>query len=212
MIRCMVVEDFPIFRDAISRALQHDQRIELLGAHATARELLDAIVMDRVEALLLDLHLPDMEGITLIQRVRQASPATRIVVFTASEQPRQVRAALAAGANGYVVKRQDSEQVIEALVAVCAGGTVLAPQVAASLLSMRMGGTAGEVGNGVDDLRASDLQILRRLTEGETDAQIADALYVSTRTVQNHLSRIRFVAGVARRPELARWAIDHALI
>ncbi|MCW2926001.1 MAG: two component transcriptional regulator, LuxR family [Thermoleophilia bacterium] len=212
MIRTMVVEDFPIFRAAISRALQLDQRIDLVGAYPTARGLLDAIVMDQVQALLLDLHLPDMEGTTLIERVRQVSPQTRIVVFTASEQPRQVRAALAAGAHGYVVKRQESEQIIDALIAVCAGGTVLAPQVAASLLSLRMGGTAGEVGNGIDELRPSDLQILSRLVDGETDAQIAGALYVSTRTVQNHLARIRSMAGVVRRPELARWAIEHALV
>lgn len=209
MIRTLIVEDFPIIREAIARAVSLDPRVHLLGAHGTGRDLLDAMVVTSVDAVLVDLHLPDIGGSELIRRVRQVSPRTRILVFTASEQPGQVKAALTAGAHGYVVKRQDAPQVIEALVAVCAGGTVLSPQITGSMLAGHVGGGIGGPG---EALRDGDLEIVERVIQGQTDSEIARAIFVSTRTVQNHLARIRRVAGVARRPELARWALDNNLV
>lgn len=207
MIRVMVVEDFPIIREAISRALINDERIDLLASYGTAHALLDGLVGQVADVVLLDLHLPDMDGPTLIRRILRVCPAARIVVFTASEHPGLVRAALEAGAQGYTVKRQHETQVIEALVAVYEGGTALAPQIAAATMQ---GISCGD--HSSCELRPHDLDLVRFVVAGQTDEQIAAEMFISTRSVQNHLARIREFAGVKRRPELARWAVENAIV
>jgi DNA-binding NarL/FixJ family response regulator len=206
-----IVEDFPIVRTAISDALGRDARLEVLDACADAKALLDALVVREPDVALIDLHLPDMDGPKLIARVRRLHPDVRIVVFSACERPAQVLAALHAGANGYTVKRQSAREGADGLVAVCQGGTVLAPQVALAVLDPRAASTDSE-GGAATRLEPTDAEIIRMVVAGETDEQIARALFVSTRTVQNRLTRIRRIACVQRRTELARWALENELI
>ena len=206
-----IVEDFPIVRSAISDALAADDRVEVRDTVASARELLDALVMSEPDVVLVDLHLPDMDGPKLIKRLRRLHPDVQVLVFTASERPALVLSALHAGARGYVVKRQPAREIADAIVAVQGGGTVLAPQVASSVVSPAAGGTEEAV-DGVARLGRADAEIVRMVVDGETDEQIARALYVSTRTVQNRLTRIRRVARVQRRTELARWALENDLV
>lgn len=206
-----VVEDFPIVRSAITDALSRDARLEVLDSCADAKALLDALVMREPDVALVDLHLPDMDGPKLIGRIRRLHPDVRIVVFSACERPAQVLAALHAGANGYAVKRQSAREVADGLVAVSQGGTVLAPQVALAVLDPRAASTDGDAGAACR-LEPTDAEIIRMVVAGETDEQIARALFVSTRTVQNRLTRIRRIARVQRRTELARWALENELI
>lgn len=212
-VRVSIVEDFPIVRTAIADALANDGRVEICDAVCDARALLDALVMNEPDIVLVDMHLPDMDGPRLIDRIRRLHPSVQVVVFSASERPALVLAALHAGARGYVVKRQPAREIADAILAVHAGGTVLAPQVASAVVSP--GG--GPVGNGEDGVGAArlgqaDAEIVRMVVGGETDEQIARALFVSTRTVQNRLTRIRRVAQVQRRTELARWALENEIV
>lgn len=206
-----IVEDFPIMRSAIADALSTDGRLEIYDTVADAKALLDALVMREPDVALVDLHLPDMDGPRLIERVRRLHPDVKVVVFSACERPALVLAALHAGASGYVVKRQGVREVADGIVAVHEGGTVLAPQVASAVLDPRAG-SMGDDGGGVTRLAQADAEIVRMVVSGETDDQIARALYVSTRTVQNRLTRIRRMAHVQRRTELARWAIENEIV
>ncbi len=206
-----IVEDFPIMRSAIADALSTDGRLEIYDTVADAKALLDALVMREPDVALVDLHLPDMDGPRLIERVRRLHPDVKVVVFSACERPALVLAALHAGASGYVVKRQGVREVADGIVAVHEGGTVLAPQVASAVLDPRAG-SMGDDGGGVTRLAQADAEIVRMVVSGETDDQIARALYVSTRTVQNRLTRIRRMAHVQRRTEFARWAIENEIV
>jgi DNA-binding NarL/FixJ family response regulator len=206
-----IVEDFPIMRAAIADALGTDGRLEIYDTVADAKSLLDALVMREPDVALVDLHLPDMDGPRLIERVRRLHPDVKVVVFSACERPALVLAALHAGASGYVVKRQGVREVADGIVAVHEGGTVLAPQVASAVLDPRAG-TVADDGGGVTRLEQADAEIVRMVVGGETDEQIARALYVSTRTVQNRLTRIRRMAHVQRRTELARWALENEIV
>lgn len=206
-----IVEDFPIMRSAIADALSTDGRLEVYDTVADAKSLLDALVMREPDVALVDLHLPDMDGPRLIERVRRLHPDVKVVVFSACERPALVLAALHAGAAGYVVKRQGVREVADGIVAVHEGGTVLAPQVASAVLDPRAGSVADD-GGGVTRLAQADAEIVRMVVSGETDEQIARALYVSTRTVQNRLTRIRRMAHVQRRTELARWALENEIV
>ncbi len=206
-----IVEDFPIMRSAIADALSTDGRVEVWDTVADAKSLLDALVMREPDVALVDLHLPDMDGPRLIERVRRLHPDVKVVVFSACERPALVMSALHAGASGYVVKRQGVREVVDGILAVHEGGTVLAPQVASAVLDPRAGSVA-EDGTPVPRLEQADAEIVRMVVSGETDEQIARALYVSTRTVQNRLTRIRRMAHVQRRTELARWALENEIV
>lgn len=207
-----IVEDFPIVRTAIADALAGDGRVEVVDAVSTARDLLDALVLNEPDVVLVDLHLPDMDGPRLIQRVRRLHPSVQVLVFSASERPALVLSSLHAGARGYVVKRQSARDIADAIIAVKEGGTVLAPQVASSVVTQPTApGEDAQVG-ATTRLGQADAEIVRMVVDGETDEQIARALYVSTRTVQNRLTRIRRVAQVQRRTELARWALENEIV
>jgi DNA-binding NarL/FixJ family response regulator len=164
--------------------------------------------------VLVDMHLPDMDGPRLIDRVRRLHPSVQALVFSASERPALVLAALHAGARGYVVKRQPAREIADAILAVHDGGTVLAPQVASAVVSPGAGSMGAGDGSGTSGARLApaDAEIVRMVVGGETDEQIARALYVSTRTVQNRLTRIRRFAQVQRRTELARWALENEIV
>jgi DNA-binding NarL/FixJ family response regulator len=207
-----IVEDFPIVRTAIADALAGDGRVEVRDAVGDARALLDALVVSTPDVVLVDLHLPDMDGPRLIQRLRRLHANVRIVVFSASERPALVLSALHAGAHGYVVKRQSAREIADAILAVHGGGTVLAPQVASTVVSPVAGIGDGSAREGATQLASADAEIVRMVVDGETDEQIARALYVSTRTVQNRLTRIRRIAHVQRRTELARWALENQIV
>jgi DNA-binding NarL/FixJ family response regulator len=206
-----IVEDFPIMRTAIADALASDGRVEVYDTVSDGKSLLDALVMREPDVALVDLHLPDMDGPRLIERVRRLHPDVKVVVFSACERPALVMSALHAGASGYVVKRQGVREVVDGIIAVHEGGTVLAPQVASAVLDPRAA-TTGDAGTGVARLEQADAEIVRMVVGGETDEQIARALYVSTRTVQNRLTRIRRMAHVQRRTELARWALENEIV
>jgi len=206
-----IVEDFPMMRTAIADALASDDRIEVFDAVPDAKALLDALVVREPDVALVDLHVPDMDGPRLIERIRRLHPDVRVVVFSASERPALVLAALHAGAAGYVVKRQCIREVADGIISVHAGGTVLAPQVASAVLASQ--DHAGGDGEGpAAPLAPADADIVRMVVGGATDDQIARTLYVSTRTVQNRLTRIRRVAHVQRRTELARWALENEIV
>lgn len=213
MLDVMVVEDFPLMREALVRGIDAEPELRVVAQAGTARELLDALVEQRCDVAIVDMHLPDVDGIELIQRIRRLHPGTRVLVLTASERSAVVRAALDAGASGYLVKRQALTDIVDAIRAVVGGGMVVAPQVAGSVFgATQLGQGGGRVRSDGYALDPFELDVLRLVVRGATDAEIAHELYVSPRTVQYQLAHIRQKAGVARRAELARWAFENSLV
>jgi DNA-binding NarL/FixJ family response regulator len=211
-VRVALLDDFPVIRNAIAAGLADDPRTRATTVASDARQLLDALVLEPCDVVLLDVHLHDTDGISLLARIRRLHPEVRIVVLTSIEREQVVRSALHAGATGYLVKRQTMTEIIDAVCAVHDGGTVVAPQVASWLVR-----DAGGSGDGVParrdlPLAPAELDVLRLVVHGATDLQIARALYVSPRTVQYQLARIRSKAGVHRRAELAHWAHENSLV
>lgn len=207
-----VVEDFPLVRDAIATCLAEDPRFQVLDVCPDGAAALKCAAERRVDVNLLDLHLPDMGGMVVLDQLKAIDPTARVVLLTACERPEQLLAAMAAGASGYLTKRQPMAEIAAAIVAVHAGGTVVGPSMAGHLVGAR--GSSGSSGGhaGAATLNDDEVTVLRRIAEGATDAQIAREMFVSTRTVQNLLSRVRAKTGVSRRAELTRWAMEHAWI
>jgi two-component system NarL family response regulator len=207
-IRVMVVDDFPMLREAVVRALDADVAIEVVAESGDGDDALARAIELKPDVLVLDLRLPGRDGLAVLEELRTAAPTVRVVVMTAVEQPRTLLDAIAAGAAGYVSKRSTAAELRQAIFAAHSGGSFITPSLAGHLLSEFSTAARGERSS-VRPLQGRELEVLKLVVRGNTDNEIAGALFVSPRTVQNTLARIREKTGLRRRSELTRWAVEH---
>ena len=163
------------------------------------------------DVMVLDLRMPGLGGAVVLERLRAELPEIRALVMTANESPESLLDAIAAGAAGYLSKRTTGEELRQAVITTHGGGSVITPELAGHLLREFSGSARGEGSSVRPLLAARELEILRLVADGMTDNEIGKQLYISPRTVQNHLTRIREKTGLRRRAELARWAVEHAI-
>jgi DNA-binding NarL/FixJ family response regulator len=210
-IRVLLVEDFPLVREGIAAALERDPAITVVAEAGDGREGL-ALAHELVpDIVLLDLHMPELGGMMLLERLHAELPDVRTIVITATEKGEPLLDAVAAGASGYLTKRSSGEELRQAVLTVHGGGSVIAPALAGHLLRAYSRASTGESPEVRSKLTATEHEVLRLVAQGLTDKQIAERIYVSPRTVQNHLARIRDKTDLRRRSELARWAVLHAV-
>jgi DNA-binding NarL/FixJ family response regulator len=209
-IRVLVIDDFPLARDGLIASLQADDSIDVVGEAADGVTGLALAHSLQPDVAMVDMNMPGLAGPALIARFRDELPECPIVVLSASESADTMLDAISAGAAGYLTKRAGGRELRHAVLAVQAGGSIIAPSLAASLLQ-----EYSEVSRGEPTTRPvlprREQEILRLLVDGRTDREIGAQLYVSVRTVQNSLTKIREKTGLRRRSELARWAIERAL-
>jgi DNA-binding NarL/FixJ family response regulator len=210
-IRVIVVDDFPMVRDGIVLGLARDPAIDVVATADDGAEGLRQARELRPDVMLVDLHMPELGGIMLIERLRPELPQTKFIVLTASEKGDALLSAVAAGAKGYLTKRSTPQELVSAVMTVHGGGSVIAPSLAGHLLDAYARASDGETEQLRPKLTGAEQEVLRLMTQGLTDRQIAERLYVSPRTVQNHLARVRQKTNLSRRSELARWAVVHAI-
>lgn len=210
-IRLLIVDDFPLVREGMAGALERDPAIEVAGYAENGLEGLRLVAELRPDVVILDLHMPEMGGMMMLERLRDEAPDTRVLVVTASEKAETLLAAVSAGAAGYITKRAGRQELRDAVITVHGGGSVIAPHLAGHLLKQYQRASRGETTDLHNQLTAREREVLRLVVAGHTDKQIAGEIHVSPRTVQNHLARIRDKTGLRRRSELTRWAVVHAV-
>lgn len=210
-IRVLLVEDFPLVSDGVAGALGRDPGITVVGVAGDGPAGLKLAHELRPDVMLVDLHMPGFGGVMLLDRLRGELPDIRSIVLTASEKSEALLEAVSAGARGYVTKRAGAEELRQAVLTVYGGGSVISPSLAGHLLQAYSKASTGEERELRPKLTITEREVLRLLTGGLTDRQISERLYISPRTVQNHLARVRQKTSLTRRSELARWAVVHAV-
>ncbi len=211
-IRVLVVDDFPLVREGLAAALAIDPGFEVLGQASDAEEGMRMARELRPDVVLLDLRMPEGGGIALLERLRDELPETRALVVTASEKAEALLDAVAAGAAGYVTKRVSARELRHAVVTVYSGGSIITPTLAGHLLREYSQVSRGEPMHVRPLLGQREQEVLKLVAQGCTDREVGTRLYISPRTVQNHLARIREKTGLRRRSELAAWAAEHSLV
>jgi DNA-binding NarL/FixJ family response regulator len=209
-IRVVVADDFPLVREGVVRALNQDPGIEVVAQAENGQEALDVAEELRPDVMILDLRMPDLGGLAVLDKLRNTQPDVRVIVMTASEQASTLLDAIAAGAAGYLSKRSTGEELRQAVITAHGGGSVITPSLASHLLKEFSSSARGEQ-SAVRPLQGRELDVLRLVVQGKTDNEIGQELFISPRTVQNHLTRIREKTGLRRRSELTRWAVEHAI-
>ena len=210
-IRVVVADDFPLVRDAIAQVLDRDPGISVVGRAAGGEEALAMVGVHDPDVLILDLHMPDCGGIRVLERLRESGARTRVLIMTASESPDSLLDAVNAGAQGYITKRSTGEEVRQAVITTYGDGSVIESRMARHLLRHHSSVAAGDLTSLRPVLSDREQSVLKLVADGYTDNEIGRQLYISPRTVQNHLTRIREKTGLRRRSELTRWAVQHAM-
>jgi two-component system response regulator NreC len=210
-IRVLVADDFPLMRQAVVAALSSHPDIEVVGEAADGEEALAGAHANRPDVLLLDLYMPNLSGMGVLARIRDELPDIRVLVMTASEKHDSLVQAVGAGAAGYITKRSTVQQLCEAVLTVHNGGAAVTPSLTAHLLRAFSSGNVSAA-RSRPLLGQRELEVLRLVADGMTDDEISRRLFISARTVQAHLSRVRDKTGVRRRSQLARWATEHAIL
>jgi len=204
MIRVLIVDDHPIFRDGLAGLLATLPEVEIAATAGTAEEALAALTRTSPDVVLMDINLPGTSGVEATRRVSQIAPAVAVLVISMVDDDDSVFAALAAGARGYVLKGASAAEITAALRTVAAGGAVFGAGIASRLLANRPVRLSGPASlSQQHDLTAREREVLDLLAEGASNRQIARSLGLSLKTVQNHVSRILDKLQAADRTQAA---------
>jgi DNA-binding NarL/FixJ family response regulator len=203
--RVLVVDDHPVFRDGLAALVAATPDMEVAGTADDGPGAVAAVAAGGVDVVLMDLNLPSMSGVDATTQIASTEAAPAVLVITMVDDDDTVVAALRAGARGYVLKGAPGEEIVAAVRTVAAGGAVFGAGVAAQVLA-RTSTAPIAAGSEDDSLTEREREVLALIAEGSSNAQIARALGLSTKTVQNYVSRILDKLQLADRTQAALFA------
>jgi len=203
-ITVLIADDHPVVRQGLAVLLEVQDDITLVGEASTGPEAVQQTRQHAPDVLLLDLKLPEIDGLGVLSELAAEQTSTRVLVLTSAAGPSTPGLALQAGAAGFLYKDVDPDALVRAIRSVHDGQTVLAPE-AASLVAARPAGGA----RGISALTAREREVLELLAAGHSNREIARTLHVSEKTVKTHVSAVLAKLGVADRTQAALLAVRH---
>jgi len=199
--RILVVDDHPLTREALA-ALLAGHGFDVVGEASDGREAIEAARRLQPQLILLDLSMPEIDGLEALPTLKEAAPTAEVVVLTSSEAQENLLAAIRGGASGYLLKTEPPDRIVEFLHAVARGEAALSGQAARRLLDQVRAGTE-DVGHGLRDTRvavaARELEVLLLLDEHLATDEIAKRLFISEHTVRSHVKSLLRKLGVSSR-------------
>lgn len=208
MIRIAIADDHPVVREGLVAMLETEPDFEVAGTAATGAEAAALVARVDPDVMLLDLELPELDGVGVLRRLAAEGARVRVIVFTVFDTDERIIAAVEAGAPGYLLKGAPRGELFAAVRTVAAGGSLLAP-VASSAVLRRV---RGEAPTGGPSLTPREREVLQALARGLGNKQIAAQLGVSERTVKFHVSSLFEKLGAGNRTEAVTIAARAGLV
>ena len=210
-IRILIADDHPVVQDGLVAVLNTQPDFEIIGLAATGEEVLQIVEDHNPDIVLLDLEMPDMDGLEVLERLMNEHPRVRSIVFTAFDTDERIVGAVKAGAKGYLLKGVPSQDLFEAIRTVSTGGSLLQPVVASKLID-HVSGAGGKQEETIASLTDREMDVMELLAQGNTNKEIAVELVISERTVKFHVSSIFNKLGAGNRTEAVTIAARQGLV
>ena len=212
MIRVLVVDDHPVVRSGLAGLLDVEADMEIVGEAGDGEEALTRVAALAPDVVLMDLRMPKLDGVGATARITAEFPSSRVLVLTTYDTDADIIRAVEAGASGYLLKDTPRLQLVDAVRAAARGETVLAPPVAARLVSrLRSPAPVPEPG-GTNPLTPREVEVLRAVSRGLSNADIGRALFIGEATVKTHLLRAFNKLGVDDRTRAVTAAMERGIL
>lgn len=210
MIKVLLADDHSIVRAGLRRIVEESGEMEVVAEAADGREAIDQVNRHLPDVAVIDISMPDLDGLEVVSQLRNFHPQLPILILTMHEEGQYVVRAIEAGAMGYITKQSAPEQLVKAIRKVHAGSRYVTDAAAEALALQVARGAKGQ--SPLDSLSMRELQVLRRLAMGHTNREIARAYHISIKTVDTYRFRLLKKLNLRNNAELSRFAIQNHLI
>ncbi|MEV4312767.1 response regulator transcription factor [Actinocrispum sp. NPDC049592] len=205
MIRLLIVDDHPVVRDGLRVAFTGEPDIEVVGEAANGREAVEQVAALQADVVLMDLRMPELDGVRAIRRLKESSSQARVIVLTTFDTDSDVLPAIEAGATGYLLKDAPTEELLRAVRAAHQGQSVLSPSVANRLIGQVRKPQRGT-------LSPRELEVLQLVADGTTNREAAAKLFISEASIKTHLLHIYAKLDVRDRAQAVAEAYRRGLL
>jgi DNA-binding NarL/FixJ family response regulator len=212
-VRVLIVDDDDLMRAGLRAVLSSDDTIEVVGEAADGRDVVPLVRSLAPDLVLMDVRMPDVDGITATAEVLAAAPETRVVILTTFELDDYVFGALRAGASGFLLKRTRPEELVEAIHTVAAGDSLLSPSVTRTVIDRMAEQPAPDrrARERVEELTPREREVLEHIARGLSNSEIASELFVEESTVKTHVKRILMKLHARDRVQAVIYAYESGL-
>lgn len=208
-IRIVIADDHELVRYALDSVIEGEEDMDVVGHAENGRAAVEAVAEHEPDLLLLDLHMPEMDGVDTCRAVRESHPGVKVLILTSFDDDDEVFGALSAGAQGYIMKDIAPRALLETIRGVAAGRTVLDATVAERIIEGR--DTRRHSAN-ADGLSPRELEVLQLMAEGLSNREVSERLWISEATVKTHVSHILAKLGQGDRTKAVLVAIKRGLV
>ncbi len=210
-IQVLLVDDHALFRKGLAGFLKNEEAFEVVGEAGDGVEALEKARQLKPDIILMDISMPEMDGIEATRKIREALPSTKVVILTILEEDERLFDAIKAGANGYVLKKVQPDYLLETLCGVARGEAAISGMMAAKILEEFAAQSRKGSKETHDVLSAREKEVLQLLTKGMTNKEISATLDIADNTVKNHLKNILAKLHVENRVQAAKFALERGL-
>jgi NarL family two-component system response regulator LiaR len=211
VIRVLIADDHAVVRQGLRTFLELQGDIDVVGEAGNGEEAVAVAAQHAPDVILLDLVMPELDGIGALRRLREAAPAARVIVLTSFGEDERLFAALRAGAVGYLLKDVEPPELVRAIRTAHAGQSPLSPAVAARVVEELASGGSGRAAP-ADELTPRELEVLCLIARGRSNKRIALELGVAEKTVKTHVSHVLAKLGLSDRTQAALYAVREGLV
>jgi DNA-binding NarL/FixJ family response regulator len=212
-IRVVIVDDHDLFRTGL-RNLLSEQGVQVVGEAANGRDALRQVSELAPDVVIMDLNMPVISGVETTRQLAAVAPLTRVVVLTISADDEDVMNAVVAGACGYLLKDSSIQELVAGITAAASGESLISPQIASKVLQrLRSQGTHADAAKTIRaELSDREIEVLKLIANGKDNAQIARELFISPKTVKNHISNILMKLQIENRIQAAVYAVRSGIV
>ena len=205
--RILLCDDHEVVREGLRGLIGRQEGMSVVGEAGTVAEVVEAAARTKPDVVIMDVRLPDGSGVEACRTIRETRPETKVIMLTSYADDEALFASIIAGASGYLLKQTRGQAVVDAVIAVASGRSLLDPDVTGQVLERVREGRGDDPA--LASLTEQERKVLAGLAEGHTNREIGETLFLSEKTVKNYVSRILDKLGLSRRAEAAAYMAKH---